>query len=156
MFFVFFLIVNLPFLTITHVFGIETFIDSFKYPNSYQFIKIDKISFLDANAGFILLEKANHQGYNIQENDIILYYTTHDTIQQKIINKTVSENGVNKYYTLTSYTTDSNTIVYEYQIIGKIKGNFDDTIWNTLCIYMWHFSIEKLNTISFFYSNESE
>lgn len=147
---VFFIIVNLPFLTVTYLFGVETFIDSFKYPNSFQFIKTDNIPHLDMNAGFILYEKANHEGYMIQERDIILYHTAQDILQQSMVYRIVSENGVNRYYVIASDNDDLNTIVNEHQIIGKIKGRFDDTIWTIFCMYIWDLSVDNLNAISFF------
>ncbi len=147
---VFFIMINLPFLTVTYLFGVETFVDSFKYPNSFQFIKTDDFLHLDTNAGFILYEKANHQGYMINERDTILYHTSQDILQQSMVYRIVSENGVTRYYVFTGDKETLDTIVNEHQIIGKIKGRFNDTIWTSLCLYIWDLSVDNLNAISFF------
>lgn len=146
----FFIIANLPFLTITHLFGIETFLDSFRNPDSYQCIKTDKIPSSNAHGGFILVKKAVHENYSIRERDTILYYTTHDTIQQKVVYKIVSQNGVKRYYTISSNNDDLTGPIYDHQIIGKIKGWGENTVWNSLCIHIWDFSIESLNVIALF------
>lgn len=147
---VFFLIVNLPFLTVTSLFGIDTFIDSFKYPNSYVYIKNNRIDIFDTTPGYILLEKPTHQGYTINEGDTILYQTKTETVQRTVIQATSSENGLRRYYTMNQNKEDIDGPVHDYQIIGTIKAKFEDNIWNSLCIQIWEISINNLNAMALF------
>jgi len=144
----FFLIANLPFLTISQFLGIDTFIDSFEHPNSFYYIKNDKINCLDPKGGYVILEKPTYQGFSIEEGDIILYHTTTDILQQKIVYQIKAEAGVKTYY--TSNTDYLDAPINEHQIIGKIRGRFEDNIWNTFCIQIWDLSIDNLNTFVFF------
>jgi hypothetical protein len=147
---VFFIIANLPFLTIIHLFGIETFLDSFRNPDSYHCIKTDKIPNNNAYEGYILLEKTDYRKNSIMERDTILYYTTKDTLQQRIVFKIVSENDVNRYYMISNNNEDITGPIYEHQIIGKIKARVENSVWNMLCIQIWDFSIDALNVITLF------
>ena len=142
---VFFLIANLPFLTVTFLFGIDTFVDSFKYPNSYVYIKNNQIDNLDTTQGYILLEKPTHHGYIIKEGDTILYQTKTETVQRTVIHATTSENGLRSYYTRNQNKEEIDGPVHDYQIIGTIKGKFEDNIWNKLCIQIWELSINNFN-----------
>jgi hypothetical protein len=81
----FFLIANLPFLTISQLVGVDTFIDSFKHPSSYLYIKSEKLHDTDTNAGYIILEQSTNQGFSIHEGDQILYHTMKDSLQQYIV-----------------------------------------------------------------------
>lgn len=146
----FFLIANLPFLTITHLFGIETFIDSYKYPCSYEYIKNDTLHTLNTSQGYILLEKPSHEGYSINKGDTILYLTKTETALQQVAYATTTENGCKMYYLMTNNRDTIHGPIYDHQILGKIIGRFDDTIWNTLCIQIWDLSVDNLNAIALF------
>jgi len=146
----FFIIVNLPFLTVTYLLGIDTFIDSFNHPNAYQYIKNDILCPIDKKGGYIILEKSTYQGFSIKDGDIILYYTINDTVEQRPIYQKTFENGVKTYYPTTDTKDHGDGPIYDYQIIGKIKGSFDENIWNTLCVQIWDISIDNLNAAALF------
>ncbi len=147
---VFFIIANLPFLTLTSLFGAQTFLDSFRYPDAYQYIKTDTIDGLKADRGYILIERPTHQGYSIKEQDIILYHSCDETIDQRVVSSVVTKNGVNTYI-ITGVTNGSfDGPIYEQQIIGKIKARFEDTIWTTMCMNIWEISTDNLNALVLF------
>jgi hypothetical protein len=145
----FFLIANLPFLTISQLVGIDTFIDSFNHPSSFLYLKNEKLHSLDAKAEYIILEQPTYQGFSIQEGDHIIYHTNKESLQQNIVNQVKSDNGITTYYT-TSYTDDYNGPIYEQQIVGKVIGRSEDNIWNTLCLQLWDLSINNLNVVALF------
>ncbi len=145
----FFIIANLPFLTISQLVGIDTFIDSFKHPGSFYYIKNEKIHCMDVNGGYTILEKPTYQGFSIGEGDQILYHTIKDTLQQRIVYQIKSDDGIKTYYT-TSNTDNTEGPIYEHQIIGKIIGRSEDNIWNSLCLQLWDLSIDNLNALTLF------
>jgi len=146
---VFFIIANLPFLTISQLVGINTFIDSFKHPGSFLYIKTEKIHYQDTNGGYIILEKLTSQGFSIAEGDRILYHTIKDTLQQRIVYQIKTDDGIKTYFT-TSGIDNNEGPIYEHQIVGKIIGNSEDNIWNSLCLQIWHLSIDNLNALTLF------
>ncbi len=128
----------------------QTFIDSFEHPDSYQYIKTDMIRGLETNTGYILIERPTHQGYTINEQDIILYHSPDETIDQRVVSSIDTKNGVNTYY-INGLTNDTfQGPIYEHEIIGKIKAKFDDTIWSTICLNIWEVTTENLNALVFF------
>ena len=145
----FFLIANLPFLTVTQLIGVDTFIDSFHHPSSFLYMKNKTLNSKDTSVGYIILEEPTYEGFSIKEGDRILYYTMKDSLQQTIIYQVKSEKGATIYYT-TSTSEGTNGLIYEHQIVGKIIGTSQDTIWSTLCLQLWDLSIRNLNTASLF------
>jgi hypothetical protein len=144
---VFIAIANLPFLTITQLIGAETLIDSFQHPDSYQYIK-DNTQGL--HGGYIVLEKPTDQQYTITKGDTILYYTTNDKLQQRTVTQILTQQGVTTYYTTAPNEASLDGPIYDTQIIGKIKGSIDDTIWNTLSLQIWDLSTDALNIMTLF------
>jgi hypothetical protein len=146
----FVIIANLPFLTITHLLGIDTFIDSFKHPNSYQYIKNDNIRFTDTKGGYVILEKTTDQDYSIVKGDTILYRTTKDTLRYRVVDQINIQQGVLTYYTAAINEDDLDGPIYDQQIIGKIKARIDDNIWNAFSLQIWELSIHNLNVVALF------
>jgi len=146
----FLIIANLPFLTITHLVGIDTFIDSFNHPDSYYYIKNERIQCMDVKAGYIILEKPTEQEFSVGEGDQILYYTMKDSLQQRTVYQIKSDDGITTYYTVASDIDTYDGPIYEHQIIGKIIGNPKDTIWISLCLQIWDLSIDHLNAMALF------
>lgn len=144
----FFLIANLPFLTVSQLIGMETFIDSFKHPTSIISIKNEKISGMENVGGYLILEQPSHQGFSIGEGDCILYQTKKDTLQENVVSYVKSDEGRKIYYT-TSYSNANTGPIYDHQIIGKIIGKTGDNLWVTLCLQFWEVSIDKLNILTF-------
>lgn len=145
----FFLIANLPFLTVSQLIGMEAFIDSFKHPNSIISIKSEKIPGMESERGYIILEQPSYQGFSIGEGDRILYQTKKDTLQQNVVSSIKSNDGRRTYYT-TSYSDANTGPIYDHQIIGKIIGRSGDNLWISLCLQFWKVSIDRLNIHAFF------
>jgi hypothetical protein len=149
----FVIIANLPFLTMTQLLGINTFLDSFQHPNSYQYLKTDKISPPEEKQGYIILEKPTHQDYSIAQGDTILYRRTRETIECKIVYSIQTKHGEKTYYTTTPNQDELDGPVFDYQILGKSTGIIDDNLWNALSIHIWGLTIENLNAAALFTTN---
>jgi len=156
----FLIIANLPFLTISQLIGIDTFIDSFNHPGSYLYIKNKDVTSMNPATGYIvtsmnpatgyiIIEKPTDQASTIREGDSILCHTIKNTLQQRIVSQIYTKDGITTYYT-TSYNESIDAPLYESQIIGKIIGTSEDNIWYELCLQAWEISIEKLNILIFF------
>jgi hypothetical protein len=145
----FLIIANLPFLTISQLIGIDTFIDSFNHPGSYYYIKNNDVTSMNPATGYIIIEKPTDQTSTIREGDSILCHTIKNTLQQRIVSQIHTKDGITTYYT-TSYNESIDAPIYESQIIGKIIGTSEDNIWYELCLQAWEISIEKLNILIFF------
>lgn len=149
-FFVFLIIANLPFLTMTQLIGVDTFLDSFQHPESYQFLKSDAMNLPDKKGEYLVIEKPTHQDYSLVKGDNILYYTKDGSLQCRTIYQTHLHQGVKTYYTTTVHEDDLDGPIYDYQIIGKIKGFIEDNIWNALSLQVWDLSIDNLNAVALF------
>jgi hypothetical protein len=104
---------------------------------------------MDVNGAYIILEKPTYQGFSIGEGDRILYHTIKDTLQQRIVYQIKTDDGIKTYYT-TSNIDNTEGPIYENQIVGKIIGNSEDNIWNSICLQIWHLSIDNLNALTLF------
>lgn len=147
---VFLSIANLPFLTVTSFLGVGPFIDSFHHPESYIYLQSNRINLPDMRTGYIVLEKPTNQDYHITQGDIILYYTYGNELQQRVVDRIFSRQGMTLYYTAIDSQDILDGPIYDHQIIGKIIGTIDETIWNTLCLQLWELSIDKLNVVTMF------
>jgi hypothetical protein len=149
-FITFIICANLPFLTITQFLGIDTFIDSFKHPDSYQYMKNDNLRFPDTTGGYLILEKPTNQDYSIEKGDTILYRTTKDTLRYRVVDQINIQQGTLTYYTYAINEDYLDGPIYDQQIIGKIKGRIDDNIWNAFSLQIWELSIHNLNAAALF------
>lgn len=143
-------IANLPFLTLTNLFGTQSFIDSYRYPSSFQYIKTDAIDNLNTHEGYLLIERPTHHGYAINEQDIILYHSSNQTITQRVVSSIVTKNGANTYFINDLPNGTCSEPINEQQIIGKIKARFDDNLWITMCLRIWQISSDNLNALVYF------
>jgi hypothetical protein len=141
----FILIANLPFLTITHLIGTDTFIESFKKPDSFYYIKNEQIPNIDPTVGYIILEKPLNQASDIKKGDSILCQTR-NTLQQRTVSQITTDHGITTYYTISSAET-TNTAIHASQIAGKIIGTSENNIWFLICLQVWEVSINKLNIL---------
>jgi hypothetical protein len=143
-----FILANLPFLTMSYILGMETFLDSFEHPSSFLYIKNEQIQTLQPQAGYLILEKPTSEAFSIEEGDMILCYTTTHRLQQHIVSEIRYEDGGKTYYASTSASELSGAPIYDSQIVGKITGEMKETLWNRLCLYFWDVSINHLNILS--------
>jgi hypothetical protein len=150
---VFIIIANLPFLTMTQLLGIDTFLDSFHHPNSYQYLINDKINGLDQKKGIIIFWKPTHQEYTIAQGDTILYRNIKETIECRIVYSIQIQHGEKTYYTNSSNEDELEGPIFDSQILGKSTGIIEDNVWNALSVQIWSLSIKNLNAITLFTNN---
>jgi hypothetical protein len=134
----------------TQLLGIDTFLDSFQHPTSYQYLKNDKINGLEQKKGYVIFKKPSSQEYSIGEGDTILYRSTEETIECRIVYSIQIRHGDTTYYTTTPNNENLDGPIYNYQILGKTTGFIEDNLWNTLSIHIWGLAIENLNVVAFF------
>lgn len=139
---IFFIIVGLPFLTITQIIGMNTFLDSFENPESYVCFKDngDWLGTKTKESEYIIIQKSSHPDLLIEESDTILYYTSKGNIFCSEISCIKNRGSITSYY-----AKNNNEPIYKSQIIGKIISVVDDNIWNTISIKIWETSIYNLN-----------
>jgi hypothetical protein len=141
----FLMIVNLPFLTVTHLMGCEAFIKSFQHPDIYQCLKTSEATRDSIPKGYLLLETPTDQPFIIKHGDVILYRSEKGNVKCELVSSIIFRQGVKIYYTTTPYKDDIMGPIYENQILGKVTKTIDDNIWNTFCLQIWDFSIKSLN-----------
>ena len=139
------IVVSLPFITLTNIIGIETFLDSFEYPESYVCMKnSDDIQGLKAqDEQYIIIQKTTHPDFQIEKNDEIIYFTIDGEIKYNKILDITGTGLFKKYYIQNE--NDQDSTIYETQIVGKIIKNIDNNIWNELSVKLWEISIKYLN-----------
>ncbi len=146
----FVMIANLPFLTMTQLLGINTFLDSFQHPSSYQYLKYYMSEGFEQKTVYIILEKPTHQDYSIAQGDMILYRSTKETLECRTVYATQLQHGEKIYYTTTPNEDDLEGPILSSQILGKSTKMIDDTLWNALSVNLWGLVIENLNVAAFF------
>jgi len=140
----FIILVNLPYITITTQMGIDCFLDSFEHPEYYQYIQDTTNTKTTSTQPILLIQKASHPTFSIQEGDSVLYYTTDKGICTNTISHINTNNQMDKCYT-TLYTDGETEPIPEQYVIGKVIGVMDDNIWNALSLTTWDASINNLN-----------
>jgi hypothetical protein len=145
-FFIFISLVSLPFITITQILGMETFLDSFENPTYYICLqdKDNTFGLNTKNEEYLIIQKSSHPEFNIKKSDSIIYCKINGDIAcNKIYN--INNIGATKRY----YTTGENDIasqpIYDSQIIGKVITVIDNNIWNFISIKIWDVSIHNIN-----------
>jgi len=143
---IFISLVSLPFITITQILGMETFLDSFENPSYYICLqdKDNSLGLNTKNEEYLIIQKSSHPEFNIKKSDSIIYCKNDGDIAcNKVYN--INNIGAIKIY----YTTGENDFVsqpiYESQIIGKVITVVDSNIWNFFSIRIWDVSIHNLN-----------
>jgi len=142
-------IAALPFMSVTEMIGMETFLDSFEHPNSYLFLKNDDlITGIKTDAeNYIIIQKTNHPEFEIQKNDKLMYFNLQGEISCEEV-KYIRGIGTFKRYYLNSEYAEFEETIYEGQIIGKVIKQIDNNFWNELSLKIWEISIENFNIYS--------
>lgn len=145
--FIFLLIVNLPFLTMSSMLSLDVFLDSFENPEQYIFIENDQqIIESNVNEGdYILIQKASHPSFEVNEKDIIIYYEYNSGLVCNKVYQTHYLGATRRYYIENNNGEITDNPVHDAQVIGKVINFIDDTIWNQLSIKLWDASINNLN-----------
>ena len=144
-FIVFISTASLPFIMATNVLGIDAFLDSFENPESYTYIKkSDSISGIVTNQEkYIIIQKSGHPHFEVKETDTVLYFNFEGCLT---CNEIIEINGVGtfaRYY--IEEDNDSEKLVFNNQIVGKVIKVLDDNIISDLSLKIWEISIGNLN-----------
>jgi flagellar hook assembly protein FlgD len=140
-------IILFPFLSITNLVGMDTFIDSFENPDSYVYIK-NMNGFFVSNvekASYVIIQKTGHPDFNIRESDTVIYSSITGEIVCNKIEHINNIGPINRYKIKASYFEENSETIFEDQIIGKVVKVVNDDMWNTLLIKAWGATIYNLN-----------
>jgi len=74
--FILFIIISLPFVTITQMIGMDTFLDSFENPDQYLCFQDngDWFGVKTEESKYIIIQKATHPDFTIEDSDSIIYF----------------------------------------------------------------------------------
>ena len=143
-------IVNLPFLTITHLIGADIFFDSFDNPNSYQYFQSSSLNIDTIDNGYIIFQKSSHPDFSITIGDSIFYLKDEGGLMCREIYHMTDKEYTKKYYVIRFDNKIGIEPIYEYQIVGKVVNTIDDNIWNKFSLKIWDASINNLNAVALF------
>ena len=149
---IFFSVSTLPFIGITNLLGIETFLDSFENPDSYLYIKNSE-RLIDSNfkdSSFIVIQESNHPEFFVKESDTVVYSSLTGDISCNKIEQIHSIGPLKKYELKGNDIKEYSETIYEEQIIGKVVKTTDKNIWNTISLELWTVTINNLNIYSLF------
>jgi hypothetical protein len=145
--FIFFII--LPFLSITNIIGVNTFLDSFENPEYYLVLENNDNYLTNGrkDSEFLLIQKQSHPEFNLKKSDLIIYCQNNGYIACEKINS-CSIGGI-KIYHISNNDSIESQLIFESQIIGKVVNIIDNNIWNSISIKFWDISINSLNLNNF-------
>lgn len=152
---IFIIIVNLPFISLTQIIGMDVFLDSFENPDSYIFLDGQKgiIGTKIENGQGIFIQKSSHPQYSLKEGDKIIYYQDNGEIVCDEINQINSIGFIEKYHMGRDNNKLDGESIYKHQIVGKVISIVDDNIWTEISMKIWDVSIHDLNVRALFADN---
>lgn len=151
--FIFIAIINLPFIGMIQLIGIDAFLDSFEFPGSYLYFKNNQYNIENGKGDFLVIQKVSHPNFSIMNGDEILYMKDEEDLLCSRVCYEKSWGEIKKYYSINFNDKNNNESFFEYQIIGKVVSNIDYNIWNALSLKIWELSINNLNIVALFTSN---
>jgi hypothetical protein len=144
-FVVFISVASLPFITVTQLIGIDTFIDSFE--NSDYYLCFENDGFLASSVKqeeYIIIQRSSHPDFKINDGDSIIFWDNNgEIVCNKIIR--ISNVGSLKRYNTIDNTNEEQMPIYENQIIGKVINSVENNVWFSISLKIWDLSIQKLN-----------
>jgi hypothetical protein len=143
-------IANLPFITITQLVGMDTFLDSFNNVQSYQYFKGSILDRDDLDNKYIVLQKSSHPKFSILTGDEIFYLKDEGGLMCRKVYNISRRGSTNKYYTINFEGNANDDPIYESEVIGKVISVVDNNIWNALSLKVWDVSINNLNAAALF------
>ena len=146
-------IANLPFITITQLIGMDTFLDSFDNSEHYHYIKGSKLDIDNINGEYVILQKSSHPDFSITNGDEIFYLKDEGGLILRTVCHVSEQETIKKYYTISFNEDIDDEPIYEHQIIGKVVSVVDNNVWNTLSLKVWDMSINNLNAAALFTDN---
>jgi len=147
----FIVLINLPYLTISQVIGMDNFLDSFHDPEEYRYVKSSILDIQDAAEGYLIIQKSSHQEFSVALGDNIFLIDEGGLACRSVYQ--ISTDNMKRYYTISFSNEEYPEPIYEYQIIGKVVGVVEDNIWNSISLKLWDISINNLNIAALFTNN---
>jgi len=143
---IFITLANLPFITVTQIIGMDTFLDSFENPEYYLHLQDTNNSYgLNTNSGeHIIVQKSTHPDFNIKKSDSILYFKEDGHLNCNKVTQ-INNMGALKCYYIQEKNQFSNKPIYDFQVIGKVVNIADGNLWNSISLSIWETSINNLN-----------
>lgn len=147
---VFIALANLPFITITQLIGMDTFLDSFDNVQSYQYFKGSLLDIDNLESKYVVLQKSTHPEFSILTGDEIFFLKDEGGLMcRKVYSISGQESGT-KYYIINFEGDMNDDPVYENEVLGKVVSVVDNNIWNALSLKVWDVSINNLNAAALF------
>lgn len=146
----FIIIANLPFITITQIIGMETFLDSFDNVESYQYFKGSLLDRDDLDSKYVVLQKSTHPEFSILTGDEIFYLKDEGGLMCRKVYSINNQGSTNRYYIINFEGDANDEPVYKSEILGKVVSVVDNNIWNALSLKAWDVSINNLNAAALF------
>jgi len=140
-------VVSVPFVSITNMVGMETFLDSFERPDSYIYLK-NVNEYIITNlkkSSYIIIQKTDNPETEIKETDTVVYSKITGELACNKINQINSIGPIKRYEIKSSFFKEDSETIYEDQIIGKVVKIVDDNIWNALLMKIWSITTFNLN-----------
>ncbi len=144
----FFLIVNLPYLTITCSMGTEFFFETFEQPDNYKYIHCTPKLTNQHSHTYLLIQKPTAEHYHLQEGDHVCYITDTGFLATKQISCININTPTPKYYLHTTTENQELETIYHHQILGKVITTIDENIWTTISLDLWEASRQNLNAVA--------
>jgi hypothetical protein len=141
----FLVIASIPFVSITQMIGIDTFLDSFENSDYYLCFK-DEDGVYATNTNekdYVIIQESSHPDFSAGKDDYIIYLTKDNELNCNRIYHVTSIGTFKKYH-----VQDNSFIghyVLENQVLGKVIRAVDENIWNSIFISVWEISIHNLN-----------
>ena len=149
---IFISLINLPFITVIQMIGMDAFLDSFENPECYMYLQGGGHS-MEPNIGdgdCIILQKSSYPSFSVKEGDIILYCKVEGGIVCHRISSISCIGSVKRYHTIGDSNDFADKPIYENQILGKVVGVVGNNLWNTISMKIWDISIHNLNVNALF------
>lgn len=135
---VFLIFASLPFISITEMLGLDTFLDSFENPDHYLCIQ-DNGNLFGSKTNtekYIIIQKSSHPNFKVSENDYVIYVESDGSLNCDRVNHIISAGSVKKYNFADNAGIASESI-FENQIVGKVVDVIDNSIWSLMTIKIW-------------------
>jgi len=140
-------LVNLPFITVTQLIGMDAFLDSFENPEQYMYLQGYGHS-MEPNIGdgdYLVLQKSSYPSFSVNEGDVILYCKENGGTACHRVYSINSIGAVKRYQTVGDNNDFVDKPIYENQILGKVVGVVVNNLWNEISMKIWDLSIHNLN-----------
>jgi len=148
--FTFIAIVNLPFIVMIQLIGLEEFLDSFEFSDSYNYLKISQYDIDNIQGEYLIFQKATHPNFSIVNGDDILYINGEERLKCKKGYQDCNCGEITKYFPFNLDKNCNKDPLFEYQIIGKVVGIVENNVLNILSLKVWDISINNLNAAALF------